>query len=165
MNRKEKRIVRELAHPLYTVEYLEKWLKHSDNPLINDPSALQAMAAKGYYEAVKAQVDLKYRALSREEQAKRDLQLGDAVVERIENLRQSRNLSFYELRKRVDLARQTFSCIMDGTTQGPTIVTIGKIAQGFSMNVREFFDSDLFGPEEPEDEEYEGEKNDVSKNN
>ena len=49
----EKVIINELNHPLYTVEFLEKWINRDDNPMINAVAALQAMSAKGYYEAVK----------------------------------------------------------------------------------------------------------------
>lgn len=53
MTVKEKEIVKKLNHPLYNVEFLEEWLKRNDNVFVNAPSALQAMGAKGYYEAVK----------------------------------------------------------------------------------------------------------------
>lgn len=49
----EKRIVKELDHRLYTVEFLEEWINHDDNVFIDAPAALQTMMACGYYEAVK----------------------------------------------------------------------------------------------------------------
>lgn len=49
----EKRIVRELNDPTYTVEYLEEWINRNDNVQINAVAALSAMGAKGYYAAVK----------------------------------------------------------------------------------------------------------------
>lgn len=54
----EKAVVRLLDHPLYTVEYLEDWVNRNDNPMINAMAALNAMAAKGYYEAVKELAEL-----------------------------------------------------------------------------------------------------------
>lgn len=53
MTDKEKEIVKRLAHPLYTVEYLEEWINRNDNVFVNAPAALQATGAKEYYEAVK----------------------------------------------------------------------------------------------------------------
>lgn len=48
----EKRVVREIGHPIYTVEYLEEWINRNENVFINAPAALLAMGAKGFYEAV-----------------------------------------------------------------------------------------------------------------
>lgn len=53
MTDKEKKIVRELNHLIYTAEYLEEWTNRDDNVFANAPAALAAMGAKGYYEAVK----------------------------------------------------------------------------------------------------------------
>ena len=49
----EKKIVRELNDPTYTVEYLEQWINRDDNVQVNAVAALSAMGAKGYYAAVK----------------------------------------------------------------------------------------------------------------
>lgn len=53
MTDREKEIVKSLNHSLYTVEYLEEWINRNNNVFVNAPAALQAMGAKGYYEAVK----------------------------------------------------------------------------------------------------------------
>jgi len=53
MTDREKEIIKQLNHTIYTVEFMEEWLNRNDNVLINAPSALQSMGAKGYYEAVK----------------------------------------------------------------------------------------------------------------
>lgn len=57
MTDKEKEIVKELNHPLYTVEFLEEWKDRDDNVFVNAPAALQAMGATGFYEAVKRIVE------------------------------------------------------------------------------------------------------------
>ena len=49
----EKRIVKELNHQLYTVEFLEEWINRDDNVFIDTPAVLQTMMASGYDEAVK----------------------------------------------------------------------------------------------------------------
>lgn len=59
MTEKEKSIVKELNHSLYTVEFLEEWINRNDNVFTNAPAALQAMGAKGYYEAVKRMAENK----------------------------------------------------------------------------------------------------------
>lgn len=61
MTEKEKEIVRELNHPLYTVEFLEEWKDRDDNVFVNAPAALQAMAVKGFYEAVKMMAEIQYK--------------------------------------------------------------------------------------------------------
>ena len=62
----EKQIVKAIDHPIYTVEFLEEWTRRNDNVFINAPAALQAMGAKGFYEAVKR---LAERAAGNEETA------------------------------------------------------------------------------------------------
>ena len=53
MTDREKQIIRVIDHPIYTVEFLEEWTNRDDNVFINAPAALQAMGAKGFYEAIK----------------------------------------------------------------------------------------------------------------
>lgn len=53
MTAKEREIVERLNHPVYTTNFLEEWIQRKDNVFINAPAALQAMGAKGFYEAVK----------------------------------------------------------------------------------------------------------------
>ena len=53
MTAKEREIVERLNHPVYTTDFLEEWIQGKDNVFINAPAALQAMGAKGFYEAVK----------------------------------------------------------------------------------------------------------------
>lgn len=53
MTLKERKIVKRLNHPVYTADFLERWICRNDNVNINAPAALQAMGAKGFYEAVK----------------------------------------------------------------------------------------------------------------
>ena len=53
MTAKEREIVERLNHPVYTMDFLEEWIQRKDNVFINAPAALQAMGAKGFYEAVK----------------------------------------------------------------------------------------------------------------
>jgi hypothetical protein len=60
----ERTIFTGLKHPLYTAEHVEHWINRNDLVFINAPAALQAAAAKGFYEAVKAFNDAGYRVSS-----------------------------------------------------------------------------------------------------
>lgn len=53
MTEREKEIARKINHPLYKVEFIEEWIARDDNVFANPVAALQAMGAKGFYEAVK----------------------------------------------------------------------------------------------------------------
>jgi hypothetical protein len=50
----ERTILTALEHPLYNADFVEEWINRDDLVFINAPAALQATAAKGFYEAVKA---------------------------------------------------------------------------------------------------------------
>lgn len=52
LSEREKEIIKELNHPLYTVGFLEAWVGRNDNVMVNAPAALQAMGANGFYTAV-----------------------------------------------------------------------------------------------------------------
>lgn len=58
MTEKEKALVTELNHPLYTVEFLEEWKDRQDNVFVNPVTALQSMGAKGFYDAVRQMVKI-----------------------------------------------------------------------------------------------------------
>lgn len=49
----EKAVIQELNHPIYGVDFVEHWINRNDNIVVNAPSALQAMGAKGFHTAVK----------------------------------------------------------------------------------------------------------------
>jgi hypothetical protein len=57
MTEKEKQIVRELGHGLYTVEFLEGWLNRDDDLSTNAPAALTSVWAEGFYTAVKCMAE------------------------------------------------------------------------------------------------------------
>lgn len=72
MTDREKEVVKKINHSLYTVEFLEEWINRNDNVLVNPVAALQAMAAKGFYEAVKA--------IAKSEQEKQNMTGREAVA-------------------------------------------------------------------------------------
>lgn len=59
MTEQEKKIVKLLNHPTYTVEYLEEWTNRNDNVFANAPAALAAMGANGFMLAVSAMAKCK----------------------------------------------------------------------------------------------------------
>lgn len=63
MTDREKEIVRNLNHPLYTVDFLEEWKDRDDNVFVNAPAALQAMGAHGFYEAVQRMAAVTHPAM------------------------------------------------------------------------------------------------------
>lgn len=54
LTEEEKRIIRKLNHPTYTVEWVEEWVDRNDNVFTNALAALQAMGANGFYTAVRS---------------------------------------------------------------------------------------------------------------
>ncbi len=53
MSDKEREIITQFRHPVFTVEYLEEWTNRNDSVCLSPVSALQIAEAKGFYEAVK----------------------------------------------------------------------------------------------------------------
>ncbi len=53
MSEKEKKIIKDFRHPIFTVEYLEEWTNRNDSICLSPVCALQIAEAKGFYEAVK----------------------------------------------------------------------------------------------------------------
>lgn len=78
MTDKEKEVIRELNHPLYTVEFLEEWKDREDNVFANAPAALQAMGAKGYYEAVKQMTQVR-KSTGKQDISGREVFEGDVI--------------------------------------------------------------------------------------
>lgn len=72
----EKKFIEELNHPIYTAEWVEEWINRKDNVLVNAPAALQAMGARGFYEAVRSCMP-KYERLKERDRAKRPDLEGD----------------------------------------------------------------------------------------
>lgn len=50
----QKRIIKELDDPIYTIDYIEEWINREDPLSINAPSALIAMGVNVFYRVVQA---------------------------------------------------------------------------------------------------------------
>lgn len=63
---------------------------------------------------------------------------------RVRELLELRNMTWYGLAKRSGVPKTTLQAIRDGSNTDVKLETIKKIADGFELSVRDFFDSDLF---------------------
>lgn len=79
------------------------------------------------------------------------MQICEATVKRIKELCRRDRLTLYALAYKTGMPPSTLKCIINGRSKNPGIVNIKKIAEGFDMSIREFYDSELF--EELEQEE------------
>lgn len=53
ISEKEKELITLINHPVYSVDFLEKWINRNDDVVVNAPVALQTMGAKGFFQAVR----------------------------------------------------------------------------------------------------------------
>lgn len=79
------------------------------------------------------------------------MQICEATVKRIEELRKRERLTLYALAYKTGMPPSALKCIMNGRSKNPGIVNIKKIAEGFNMTIREFYNSEIFDDLEQED--------------
>lgn len=72
------------------------------------------------------------------------MNISQAVIKRINELCNDRNLTINALCNISGVTQSTVNDIVNGTTHNTGIATIKKLCDGLEINVREFFDSDLF---------------------
>lgn len=72
------------------------------------------------------------------------MNISQAVIKRIDELCNDRNLTINALCNISGITQSTVNDIVNGTTYNTGIATIKKLCDGLEINVREFFDSDLF---------------------
>ena len=78
------------------------------------------------------------------------MRISEAVVKRLYQLCDERNLTVNKISNISGITQSTVSDIVNGTTNNTGIATIKKLCDGFEISVREFFDSDLFDDLEQE---------------
>ena len=78
------------------------------------------------------------------------MRISEAVVKRLYQLCDERNLTVNKISNISGVTQSTVSEIVNGTTNNAGIATIKKLCDGFEISVREFFDSDLFDDLEQE---------------
>jgi transcriptional regulator with XRE-family HTH domain len=72
------------------------------------------------------------------------MNISQAIIRRIEELCQERNLSINALSNISGITQSTVNDIMSGKTYNTGIGTIKKLCDGLGISVRDFFDSELF---------------------
>lgn len=68
----------------------------------------------------------------------------DILKNRIDELCDEREMSYYVLAYKASLPMSTMVHIMDGTSMNPGIFTIMKICDGLGVTLKEFFDTKEF---------------------
>ena len=79
------------------------------------------------------------------------MQVREATIIRIRELLKRERLILYALAYKRGMPTSTLKCIINGRSKNPGIVNIQKIAEGFNMSIREFYDSELFDNLDQED--------------
>ena len=72
------------------------------------------------------------------------MNISEAVIRRILELSQERNLSINALSVNSGITQSTVSDIVNGATYNAGIATIRKLCGGLGIEVKDFFDSPLF---------------------
>lgn len=72
------------------------------------------------------------------------MKLAEALSLRIVLLCFEKDLTLYGLAKNSGIPRTTLKNIVSGRSKNTGIKNVEKIAGGFEMNIRDFFDTDLF---------------------
>ena len=70
-----------------------------------------------------------------------------AVVQRIRELSDSKNLSLYKLQKDSGVPEGTFLSLIYGNRKGLNLTTLFQLLQTLGVSAKEFFDSPLFDEE------------------
>ncbi|MBR6219303.1 MAG: helix-turn-helix transcriptional regulator [Clostridia bacterium] len=76
--------------------------------------------------------------------------IAQAVVKRIYELCDERNVTINKISNISGITQSTVSDIVNGSTVNTGIATIKKLCDGFNISIREFFDSPLFDDLEQE---------------
>ena len=76
--------------------------------------------------------------------------ISEAVVKRLFELCNERNLTINKISNISGVTQSTVSDIVNGATVNAGIATIKKLCDCFEISIREFFDSDIFDDLEQE---------------
>ena len=69
---------------------------------------------------------------------------GEAVLKRIMELIQERNITVNKLAMRSGITQSTLQNITGGRNHSTSVSTVQKLCDGLGISLRQFFDSDLF---------------------
>lgn len=77
--------------------------------------------------------------------------LNTAILHRIDNLCKERNITLNKLSTLSGITQSTLENLILGNTKYPRIITISYICQGLQIELKDFFDDNLFKNLEDED--------------
>ena len=72
------------------------------------------------------------------------MNISQAISKRVMLLCYERDMTVYELSKRSGGPKTTIKDIISGRSKNPRIISIEKLANGFSMSISEFWNHELF---------------------
>ena len=72
------------------------------------------------------------------------MNISQAISKRVMLLCYEKDMTVYELSKRSGVPKNTIKDIISGRSKNPRIISIEKLANGFSMSISEFWNHELF---------------------
>ena len=72
------------------------------------------------------------------------MELQEAVKIRILNLCNERNITINKLATLSGISQSTVSSLIDGSSQNPKLLTILRLCLGLNMDLKDFFNDDVF---------------------
>lgn len=72
------------------------------------------------------------------------MELQEAVKQRILELCKQKNISINKLATLAGVRQSTVNNLIDGTSKTPTLLTVLRLCLGLDMQLKEFFDDDVF---------------------
>ena len=72
------------------------------------------------------------------------MNISQAISKRIILLCYEKNITIYELSKRSGVPKTTIKDIVSGRSKNPSVLSIEKLAIGFSISIGEFWNHELF---------------------
>lgn len=68
----------------------------------------------------------------------------DAVVKRLQNICNEKNINYNELAVRAGITPSTVYSLMDSRRRDVSVSTLKKLCDGLDMTITEFFEDDMF---------------------
>ena len=72
------------------------------------------------------------------------MNLQEAIRQRILNLCKKNHITINGLAMLSGMSQSTVNSLVDGTSKNPKLLTIMRICLGLNMELRDFFDDDIF---------------------
>ena len=79
------------------------------------------------------------------------MKLSEAVKQRIINVAQRDKMTLHKLSLKAGVAYSTLNSFLNGKAKSPKVVTILHICEGFNIELKDFFDDELFYEVEDDD--------------